>query len=42
MSEPGLAGRTPLTGTAMSVGQAEQVAPLSRRSPTRCGSGWSA
>jgi ArsR family transcriptional regulator len=28
MSEPGLACCTPLTGTAMSPGQAEQVAPL--------------
>jgi len=28
MSEPGLACCTPLTGTAMSVAQAEQVAPL--------------
>src|SRR3954465_8943988 len=28
MSEPGLACCTPLTGTAISLGQAEQVAPL--------------
>jgi ArsR family transcriptional regulator len=28
MSEPGLPCCTPLTGTAMSVGQAEQIAPL--------------
>ena len=42
MSEPGLACCTPLTGTPMSAAQAEQVAPLLRRWPTRSGCGWSA